>query len=120
MTPKLLASVLAVSIPILLVSNAFGQKYEVPPSDVTSSYVPYISDSAMEQCVILYNKAKWLSDEIEKMQVDNYSQASVDAYNKEVSTHTSMLVTFNKDCAGKQSESAYKAAQQLNKKGQIK
>ena len=36
--------------------NAISLTYEIPPS-TTGSYAPYISDSAMEQCVKLYNKA---------------------------------------------------------------
>ena len=68
----------------------------------------------MERCVVLWNEAKWLGDEIDSTQVDQYSQASVDAYNEKVTDHTRMTNTFNRDCAGKQSESAYKAAQELN------
>jgi len=107
-----------VSISALLASSALGQTYEVPPSRSTSNSVPYISDYAMEQCVVLYNKSKWLSEEIERTLVDQYSQASVDAYNNKVTTYSSMLSTFNSDCAGKQSESAYKAAKKLNKRAQ--
>jgi hypothetical protein len=118
MTPKRLVAALAVSILPLLASGAFGQTYEVPPSGSTSSSVPYISDYAMEQCVVLYYKAKWLNEELEKTQVNQYSQASVDAYNNKVTSHATMLSTFNSDCAGKQSESAYKATQELNKLGQ--
>lgn len=101
---------------IIAVSSVLAQTYEVPPSDRTSSSTPYISDEAMERCVVLYNEAKWLAEEIENTQVDQYSQTSVDAYNKKITGHASMIDAFNRDCAGKQSESAYKAAQELNKK----
>ena len=94
--------------------SAVAQQYEVPPSDSTTSSVPYISDDAMKECVRLYNEAKWLSEEIDSIQVDQYSEASVNAYNEKVSRHASMTESFNRDCAGKQSESAYKAAQELN------
>lgn len=97
-------------------SFAQTQTYEVPPSDKTSLSVPYISDAAMEQCVVLWNKAKWLSEEIESTQVDQYSQTSVDAYNKKINRHASMIDAFNRNCAGKQSESAYKAAKELNER----
>ena len=120
MTSKRLVAVLTVSILPLLASSALGQTYEVPPSTISSSSVPYISDYAMEQCVILYNKAKWRAKEIERTQVNQYSQASVDAYNNKVSSHARMLSIFNSDCAGKQSESAYRAAQELNKRSQGK
>lgn len=95
---------------------SFAKNYEIPPSNTTYSNVPYISDEAMEKCVILYNQAKWLAEEINATQVDRYSQISVDAYNHIISTHSQMITAFNRDCAGKQSESAYKAAQELNKK----
>ena len=117
MTSKRLVVALAVSLlPLLLADSAWGQDYEVPPSSSTSSLAPYISDSAMEQCVILYNRAKWLGEEIGRTQVNQYSEASVAAYNNKVNSHTSMLSVFNSNCAGKQSESAYKAAQELNKR----
>jgi hypothetical protein len=93
---------------------AAQQQYEVPPSNSTTSDVPYISDEAMKQCVVLYNEAKWLDEEINSTQVDQHSQESVDAYNDKVSRHTSMIDAFNRDCAGKQSESAWRAAQELN------
>jgi len=68
----------------------------------------------MEQCVKLYNEAEWLEDEIDSIQVDNYSQTSVNNYNKKINQLSQMTNIFNKNCAGKQSESAYKAARKLN------
>lgn len=105
---------------LLLIACAFvtagvtGKEYEIPPSTTTSANVPYISDAAMEQCVKLYNEAKWLAETIQKSTVDQYSQASVDSYNAKVSQHSEMIDYFNNNCAGKQSESAYRAAQKLN------
>lgn len=93
--------------------NAISLTYEIPPS-IAASYAPYISDSAMEQCVRLYSKSKWLMDEIDQIQVNQYNQLSVDNYNSKVSRHSKMINSFNKDCAGKQSESAYRAAKKLN------
>ena len=95
-------------------SGVLAQTYETPPSSSTYGHVPYISDKAMEQCVILYNKTKWLGQEINNTTVDQYSQASVEAYNEKINQYTNMLSVFNRDCAGKQSESAYRAAQKLN------
>jgi len=95
-------------------SSVLAQTYETPPSSMTYSHVPYISDEAMEQCVILYNKAKWLGQEIDNASVDQYSQESVDSYNTKITQYSNMLNVFNRDCAGKQSESAYRAAQKLN------
>jgi hypothetical protein len=68
----------------------------------------------MKECVRIYNEAKWLSEELDRTEVDQYSEASVNAYNEKVTRHANMLDSFNRDCAGKQSESAYRAAQELN------
>ena len=95
-------------------STVLSAPYKIPPSNSTMMHVPYISDEAMEQCVKLYNQAKWLADEIDTTQVDSYSRSSVNNYNGKINRHSQMTGTFNKDCAGKQSESAYKAAQKLN------
>ena len=106
---------------IIMLSAVFAancsaaKKYEIPPSKSTSLHTPYISDKAMEECVILYNETKWLGDEISATQVDRYSQSSVNAYNEELSRFNRKTDIFNKDCAGKQSESAYKATLELNK-----
>ncbi len=94
--------------------NIIAEIYEVPPSRSTSSSVPWISDKKMEYCVKIYNEAKWLKNEMDGTQVNNYSQTSVDSYNNKVHNHTEMINYFNNNCAGKQSESAYKAAQKLN------
>ena len=93
--------------------NVFSKDYEIPPTSTTSSNAPWIPDEDMEMCVKKYNEAKWLSEELSKTNVDKYSQASVNAYNSKVSNHSRMIDYFNEYCAGKQSESAYKAAQKL-------
>lgn len=99
----------------LFVSNgASARNYEVPPSSRTSANVPYISDAAMERCVKIYNDAKWLHAELSRSNVDQYSPSSVSAYNAQVARHSKMTDYFNTNCAGKQSESAYRAAQKLN------
>lgn len=99
----------------IFAGSAIAEVYETPPSKTTSTLdAPYISDEDMEQCVKLYNEAKWLADEMRSTAVDRYSQASVDAYNNTVTRHSNMIDAFNRDCAGKQSESAYKAASRLN------
>ena len=98
----------------LLMKNVAAQTYEIPPSARAGTGVPYISDAAMEQCVRLYNEANWLEDEINVFQVDNYSKKSVESYNSKVNKHSQMIDGFNQGCAGKQSESAYKAARKLN------
>lgn len=95
-------------------ASASSRDYVVPPSSSTSANVPYISDEAMEQCVIIYNKAKWLGEEINRTSVNQYSKSSVNNYNAKVNRHSGMIDYFNDNCAGKQSESAYRAAQKLN------
>lgn len=94
--------------------SAQDPEYVVPPSDSTSSSAPVISDAAMMECVRIYNEAKWIADEIDGAQVDQYSEVAVNAHNAKVARHRSMTDAFNRDCAGKQSESAYQAAQKLN------
>ncbi len=106
----------AIFLSVVAIASALSQTYEVPPSSSTRSHVPYISDIAMEQCVISYNKSKWLANDIENSYVDQYSQSSVNAHNQKITTHSNMIEYFNKNCAGKQSESAYRAAQELNKR----
>jgi len=110
---KILLTTMALTTAIFS-SITLAMKYEVPPSSSTSSNVSYISDKAMEQCVKLYNEAKWLGEKISSTAVDSYSKTSVEAYNREVKKHTNMTSSFNKHCSGKQSESAYKAAKKLN------
>jgi ubiquinone biosynthesis protein UbiJ len=104
---------LSVFTSIFIASNVVALTYEVPPS-TSGMYAPYISDVAMEKCVKLYNKAKWLSDEIDRAQVNDYSQISVNNYNDKILSHSQMIDGFNQNCAGKQSKSAYEAAKRLN------
>ncbi len=90
------------------------QRYVAPPTSTTTSYVPTISDAAMEECVRLYNEAKWISEKLETSYVDNYNEDSVNAYNRRVVQHQTKQANFNENCAGKRSYSACKAAQKLN------
>ena len=100
----------------VLIGNAAAQKYEVPPSSSTTSNVPYISDADMEACVKIYNEAKWLAAKIDRTSVNRYSNKSVNAYNRKIRAHKRMIRYFNDNCAGRQSESAWRAAQELNKR----
>jgi hypothetical protein len=114
-----IAVVLAV---IVLSTQTIAAKvYEVPPSSVTRSSVPVISDEAMRACVILYNDAKDLQGIINSiiMSVNQYSKASVDTYNRKVNKYSQMINKFNRNCAGKQSESARKAAEKLNRQNSL-
>ena len=95
--------------------NTTADTYVVPPTSSTSSSVPVISDAAMEECVKLYNEGKWLGNKINSITVNTYSQESVDNYNKKIESHSKMTRIFNRDCAGKQSQSAYEATEKLNK-----
>ncbi|WP_394165519.1 hypothetical protein [Neptunomonas phycophila] len=91
-----------------------GQRFVAPPTSTTTSYVPTISDEAMEECVKIYNEAKWIGEKLDVTVVDNYSKESVNAYNKMVAQHQQRQNRFNSQCAGKRSYSACKAAQKLN------
>lgn len=107
---KLLLIILTLSIGL---TQVFSQNYEVPPTESGGNAI-VISDAAMEQCVKLYNETKWLEEEIDRTVVDQYSSYSVNAYNDKVNKANMMSQMFNRDCAGRQSYSAWKAAQKLN------
>ncbi len=101
---------------VLFVSSLiYARTYEVPPTSSTRGSVPVISDEKMEEYVKLYNEAKWLGDKINLMYVNQYDSSSVNNYNNKVRKHSLMIRKFNAECAGKQSYSAWKAAQKLNK-----
>ena len=111
---KSLVNGIIVTVMTATATTLVAAEYKVPPSSTTYGSVPVISDRAMEACVKLYNHAEWLKDEINTLQVDRYSQNSIDNYNNKVARHSNMIHKFNNDCAGKQSRSAYEAAQKLN------
>lgn len=92
-----------------------SESYVTPPTSSTRGSVPVISDKQMEQCVKLYNETEWLYKKLGSVYVDSYSQKSVDNYNEMVSQHSRMTTEFNISCAGKQSRSACKAVQKINK-----
>ena len=96
-----------------------NQHYVVPPTSSTRGYVPVISDEMEQQCVEIYNQAKWLGDSLQNTYVDQYSIASVNSYNQQVAQHSQMIDWFNQNCAGKQSYSACKAAMELNRQNGI-
>ena len=100
---------------VMITQGLIAQQYEIPPSSTTRGHVPTISDDAMEACVKIYNELNWLGKDIDKTIVNNYSQASVDSYNNKITKYERMQQYFNLNCAGKQSESARKAAEKLNK-----
>ena len=93
-------------------SNAFSREYEMPPTSTTSGNTPWIPDVEMERCVKKYNEAKWLAEDIKKYKNSHYS---INSYNSKVTIHSEMIGYFNRNCAGKQSESAYRATHKLNK-----
>jgi len=93
----------------------YGKIYEIPPSSSTRGSVPVISDEKMEECVKLYNENKWLQEEINNLYINRYDNNSVNNYNNKVRQQNIMTKKFNIECAGKQSYSAWKATQKLNK-----
>ena len=103
-----------------MASNIMADQYYVmPPTSSTYANVPVISDAQMEQCVEIYNQAKWLEESLQNAYIDPYSNASVNTYNQQVASHSQMLNWFNQNCAGKQSYSACEAARELNRKNGI-
>lgn len=91
------------------------RSYEMPPTYLTGDSIPVISDEAMEECVRVYNHAKWLTEEITSMSVNVNSRSEVNAYNAKVAEINRMTSWFNSQCAGKQSYSACEAANRLNR-----
>ena len=103
-----------------MASNVMANQYYVmPPTSSTYANFPVISDAQMEQCVEIYNQAKWLEESLQNAYIDPYSNASVNTYNQQVARHSQMLNWFNQNCAGKQSYSACEAARELNRKNGI-
>lgn len=100
----------------LMASMSIAQQYVVPPTQSTSGYVPVISDEQMEQCIETYNQANWLEDSINLTYINQYSDTEVNQYNQNISQLNQLTNWFNQNCAGKQSYSACKSAQELNRK----
>lgn len=95
---------------------AVAKHYVAPPTSSTRGHVPVISDELMEKCVEVYNQAEWLVEELNNTYVNQYSSYEVNAYNQKVGQQQQLTDWFNRNCAGKQSYSACKAAQELNRK----
>lgn len=104
------------SLLCFMAHSVLANHYVAPPTSSTRGYVPVISDQLMEQCVEVYNQAKWLGEELDRTYVNQYSNYEVNAYNQKVAQQQQMSHWFNQNCAGKQSRSACKAAQELNRK----
>lgn len=97
-----------------------AQIYQVPPTFSSSSYGQTISDEKMEECIVLYNEAKWLVNQLDSIKVNTSIEEDVNSYNLQVEKHRRMTLKFNDECAGKQSLSACKAAQKLNAQNGLK
>ena len=82
--------------------------YEIPPSAQTYGNAPVIS-------VKIYNKALAIERALNSTFVNRYSSEEVNLYNQNVRMHSQLIDWFNANCAGKQSYSACKAAQELNR-----
>ncbi len=101
---------------LFCVVNLLNAREYVAPPTTTYGAGGVISDEAMENCVKIYNEATWLAENIKSINVNQYDSNSVNNYNNKASEHSSMINYFNQNCAGKQSYSAWKAAQKLNGK----
>ena len=89
--------------------------YEIPPSAQTYGNAPVISDAMMQECVKIYNKALAIERTLNPNLVNRYSNHEVNLYNQNVRMHSQLIDWFNANCADKQSYSACKAAQELNR-----
>lgn len=110
-----LKKIIGLSLGLLLISTTtYSKTYEVPPSSSSSSHAPVISDELMKQCVILYNQAMQLEKILANTIVNQYSAYEVNNYNINVNRLRQLVSSFNMNCAGKQSESAYRITKELN------
>jgi hypothetical protein len=100
-------------IMVSLTSSLIAREYIAPPT-VRGGNGSVIPDKEMEKCVKIYNEAKWLKEKLDNTYVNTYDNNSVNNYNNKVREHSNMINYFNQNCAGKQSYSAWKAAQKLN------
>ncbi|MFP5300757.1 hypothetical protein R2R70_05970 [Cobetia sp. SIMBA_158] len=100
---------------------AIAKEYQAPPSSSGMS-AAYISDEAMERCIIMYNQMLDLERQLseDSRTLDLYNQSAVNAYNQRVDEQRRLSSQFNHDCAGKSSESARRAAEALNNSQQAR
>lgn len=91
-----------------------GGAYKIPPTSLTSGYVPVISDKQMKECVKIYNKIEWLGQHLNTAYVNQYSLNEVNTYNNNLQSYNKMVDWYNLNCADKQSKSACEAAKKLN------
>ena len=100
------------------ISDAFDVEggYEIPPSTQTQGYAPVISDEAMQECVKIYNEALAIEKALSSARVNEHSSYEVNLYNESIRAYSQLIDRFNANCAGKQSYSACKAVQELNRK----
>lgn len=96
-----------------------ARSYEMPPTVTTLGNVPIISDEQMKICVETYNKTEWLKDDLSRRYVNQYDSYAVEQYNQDVKEVNQLANWFNLNCAGKQSYSACKAANELNRKNHL-
>lgn len=96
--------------------NLGGAIKTPPPSTYSYGYIPTISDEMMQKCVRIYNETQNLQNELNSTYVNQYSPYEVNVYNVKVRTIDQLIDWYNINCAGKQSYSACKATQELNKK----
>ncbi len=122
MKPGRILSILVVLVLVMGgVNICYSERsYEMPPTYFTQDFVPVISDDAMVECIKVYNEATWLKEKLASLTVNQYSRDEVDAYNTKVSEVNRMTSWYNSQCAGKQSYSACKAANEINRKNHRK
>lgn len=107
--------ILLLNLAVFTALFSFDTSYKVPPTSQTSTYVPVISDSLMKECVKIYNEAVNLEKELNSSYVNQYSSQEVNLYNQKIRIHSNMIDWFNANCADRQSYSACKAANELNR-----
>lgn len=107
---------LSVNVAIAQVNQ--GQSYKMPPT-YSGKFGHIISDEDMKKCVELYNQVEWMSEDLERMHVNVYSEESVNAYNEKAKQVNELVSKFNMHCADRSSESACAEANKLNRENNL-
>lgn len=98
---------------IVFYLNLQANEYLMPPTSQSFGYVPVISDEMMKKCIKVYNQKRWLEDSLSAPNL--YSEYEVNNYNIKVQKIENLTNWFNINCAGKQSQSACKMTNELNR-----
>lgn len=102
--------ILVVTMPLF----TFAGNYKVPPSHNTYGSGYQLDDSAMKECVRVYNQAENLQWELNNAVIDRSSSYAVSNYNAMVNELNDLINWYNINCANKSASGADSATRELN------